>query len=204
MNKLATCSLRRRGFSLVELLVSTAIAIIIGSAVVLLLVQQTQLTATQNRNMMNSEQVRSVLVMMADEIQMMGNGVSEPFILNAQADDFTFYSDIDNNGIRDRIRYWRSGNELRRTLATSPNGTTWTDVGTDVLIPNIFNTNTGPNPGLQFQYFGVNNGLNPATVADIRAVQITICLDTSLTDSAFTKSKVSPQNMVAYATIRNR
>jgi hypothetical protein len=154
--------------------------------------------------MINAELVRSVLVFMADESQMMGTGVPEPYIVTANPDEFIFYSDIDNNSIRDRIRYFRDGSDLKRTLSTSPDGTTWTVVGTDVLVPNIFPTNADPNPGLQFRYFGVNNSTTPATTADIRAVQIKVGLNTAATTTAFTAGKVANQNMVTYATIRNR
>jgi prepilin-type N-terminal cleavage/methylation domain-containing protein len=197
-------TIKRRGFSLVELLVSTAIALIIGSAVIMLLVQQTQLTATQNRNMINAETVRSVLTFMTDEISMMGNGVPEPIIVLANVDEFIFYSDIDNDGTTDRIRYFRQGNELRRTLSTTNDGIVWNVVGTDVLIPHLLAGSDTPLPGLRFEYYGVNNSTTPATADEIRAVKIMIGLDTTQTTTAFTDNKVSQQNMVAYATIRNR
>lgn len=206
MNKL---HMNRRGFSLVELLIATAISLIIGSAVILLLVQQAQLTATQNRNMINSEQVRSVLNFMSDEIQMMGNGIPDPnsYIVLAEPQQLIFYSDIDNDGTRDRIRYFVQGNGLNRTLSTSSDaGITWTVVGTDTLIPNLLAGSTGPNPGLRFEYFGINNGILAGTppVANVRAVRILIGLDTTATTTAVTAGKVASQNMVTFATIRNR
>lgn len=201
MNKLM---IERKGYSLVELLISTAIALIIGSAVIMLLVQQTQLSASQNRNMINAETVRSVLTFMTDEIAMMGNGVAEPLIVTANIDEFIFYSDIDNNGELDRIRYFRDGNELRRTLSTSADGIAWNVVGTDVLIPHLLAGSATPLPGLRFEYFGVNNATTITDVAQIRAVKIMIGLNTAATASAFTANKVSQQNMVAYAAIRNR
>jgi hypothetical protein len=204
---------RRGGFSLVELLVSIAVMTLIGGAVIGLLVSQTQLTATQNRNMVNAEEVRTVLTFMGDEIAMMGNRVANPVIDIAEPQELQFYSNIDNDvaNVIERIRYFVDGVQLKREFAQFDAGAgDYVVIGTDVLMANLRNTNGavsadvgGENPDFAFQYFGIDDSV-PATTAAITSVLIRAGIDRQANRTAFSGGNISAQNMVQRATIRNR
>src|SRR5688572_30092334 len=123
----------RRGFSLVELLIVLAIGGIIGSAIVTSLLGQMQLSSTQNRTIINQQNLRETLDYMADEVSSIGAGVTEPFIDIADAQELRFVSDIDGDGDWNRVRYYLSAGVLRRQLwSSSDGGGSWTAVSDDV------------------------------------------------------------------------
>jgi prepilin-type N-terminal cleavage/methylation domain-containing protein len=202
---------RRSGFSLVELLVSIAVMAIIGGAVLAALVSQAQLTASQNRNMVNSEEIRTVLTFMGDEIAMMGNRVANPIIDIAEPQELQFYSNIDNDedNIIERIRYYISGVQLKREFAQwDPGAAAYVVVADDMLIENLRNTNGvvlagGENPDFAFRYYSLNDTV-PATTAAITSVEIRAGLDPQAHKTDLNGARVSAQNMVQRATIRNR
>ncbi len=185
-----------RGFSLVELLTAMFIALVIGGAILSLLVGQMQFTASQNRNMINQEDLRSTLSFMADEIRTTGNGSAEPYILEATTTILHFETDLDGNGVPDRVMYELAGTQLlRRLYATEDNGATWAEVATDVLLSDMRE--------LLFTYYGPNNTIDP-TIDAISAVQVRAALSVENTETALTQGKIAEQEMIVRATIRNR
>jgi hypothetical protein len=188
--------LSRKGFSLVELLTAMFVALLIGGAILTLLVGQMQFTASQNRNMINQEDLRSTLSFMADEIRTTGNGSAEPFVLEATDTSYYFESDLDGDGIPDRVKYELNGDQLLRRLYTTPDdGVTWNEVATDVLLADMRE--------LSFTYYGLNNTTLP-DINDISAVQIRAALSVEDTETSLTQGKIAEQEMIVRSTIRNR
>lgn len=186
----------RKGFSLIELLTAMFVAFLIGGAILTLMVGQMQFTASQNRNMINQEDLRSTLSFMADEIRTTGNGTDEPYILEATATSFHFECDLDGNSIPDQVKYELvNGQLLRRLYSTTDGGATWTEIATDVLLDNM--------QELLFTFYGPNNTTLPA-IDDISGVQIRAALNVAGTETSLTQGKIAEQEMIIRATIRNR
>ena len=184
------------GFSLVEMLVAMFVAFVIGGAILSLLIGQMQFTASQNRNIMNQDDVRTTLSFMADEIRTAGDGTIEPFVIEATPTTFHFQSDLDGNGIPDRVLYSEANGQLVRTLySTADGGLTWNEAANDILLNNISE--------FLFTYYGLNDTTLPA-LNEITSVQIRMAIDVSSTETALTVGKLYPQAMVMRATIRNR
>ena len=193
---MARPKLNQRGFSLVELLMVVAIGAIIGMAIVAILVSQMQLTTTQNRNIINQQDLRSTLQFMADEIQLMGQGMVEPYVYQATSNSFSFVGDLDGNTDPDLVVYTTSGNALNRTYSTSTDGgTTWTELGSDDLLSNV--------SALSFIYYAEGNGA-PGSIDDISSVEIKLTLDPTIGQTAVTSGKIRTQTMVQRITVRNR
>jgi type II secretory pathway pseudopilin PulG len=185
-----------RGFSLIEMLVAMFVSMVIGGAIITLFLGQMQFTASQNRNMVNQDNVRATMSFMADEIRSAGNGTVEPFLLTATSTALRFTADLDGDSVPDRVQYEVSGPQLiRRLYTTADGGVTWTEVATDVLLDNVAEC--------LFTYFGANNTTNPL-INDITSVQVRLRLNVGATETGLTQGKLAAQAMVVRATIRNR
>jgi prepilin-type N-terminal cleavage/methylation domain-containing protein len=187
---------RERGFSMVELIVVVAIGSVIGAGIVSIMMSQIQLTTTQNRNILNQEDMRATLQFMADEIQLMGQGTIEPYVFQATSDSFSFVGDLDGNADPDLVQYTVVNGALHRVYSTSPdNGATWTQLGQDDLLQDV--------QGLEFQYFKEGND-PPASVNEISSVEIKLTLDPAVNATAFNKGRLAAPSMVQRVTVRNR
>lgn len=186
----------RQGFSLVELLMVIAISAIVITEIVIVLVSQAQITSTQNRNMINQQDMRDTLQFMADEIQLMGSGIIEPYVHSADTGEFTFVGDLDGNDDPDMVTYQvASGNLTRTFFVSTDDGATWTQLGQDVLLNDV--------AAMAFTYYAPGNTA-PGTVDAISSVEIKLSLDTTVDDTAVTGGKLAAQSMVQRVTIRNR
>lgn len=187
---------RNQGFSLIELLVVAVISLVIGTAIVTALVSQTQITASQNRNVINQENLRDSIRFLSDEILSLGSGAAEPFIYIASGGEFDFVGDVDGNGTEDRINISISGTQIDRTLSsTSDGGLTWNVVRSDVVLAGVSN--------LTFTYYAFGDTV-PVGLDDITSVEISITLDPDRFSTAMTSGKTADQGMAARVTLRNR
>jgi prepilin-type N-terminal cleavage/methylation domain-containing protein len=184
----------RAGFSLVEMLFAIAISALIAGAVVVLLSSQIQLSTTQNRNMLNQAAVRDVIKFMVDESQLAATANGSEPIIEADSTSYSFYADIDANGIYDQIDYYLTeNNTLMRRYTTTISGSQF--IAEDPLMNNVYN--------LQFTYYGANDAA-PANNAEVTSVEITLQLDTTADETSFTQGRLAPQAMVGRATLRNK
>ncbi|MBN2083437.1 prepilin-type N-terminal cleavage/methylation domain-containing protein [bacterium] len=184
----------RRGFSLIELLITLAISAVIAGGIVSLMVSQMQLSTTQNRNMINQQTVRDVVKFMVEEIQLAGtlDGTEPVIIADYQA--FSFYADIDANGVTDRIDYYLDeSNTLMRRYSTDNSGTPF--IAEDPIMSNVYYIN--------FSYFNIDDTM-PANNSEINSVELKLELDISQGTGALTSSKLAQQAMVGRATLRNK
>lgn len=188
--------MNRRGVSLIELLVVLVIGGVISGVIVGTLMGQMQITSTQNRTIINQQSIREVLEYMTEEITVAGAGVAEPYISTGETEDFRFVADIDGDGDWDRVRYWRTGTNLLRELATSSDqGVNWTVVSSDIMLQGIST--------LQFTYLAHGN-VAPVDLSEITSVEIRVTQDASHGTTRQTVGKVAQGRMVSRATIRNR
>jgi hypothetical protein len=188
----------RAGFTLIESLLALSISLLVGGSIVSLMIYQTQLSATQNRNIINQETVRETTHFMTEEILSMGSGVIEPYLSTAGADELTYVGDLENDSIPDKVRYVYDANnhQLSRILYTTEDaGQSWNEISTDVLLDGLSE--------FSFTYYGAND-IEPATVDDITSIKIVMALDASDATTALTEGHVAQQAMMTRVTIRNR
>jgi len=184
----------RAGFSLVEMLVTVAVSAVITGAIVTLLYSQIQLSSTQNRNMLNQANVRDVVNFMVGEMQLAGTDDGSEPLLTAESTAFSFYGDIDANGVIDQIDYYLTAdNTLMRRYTTDNGGTPF--VANDPLMYNVYS--------LSFVYYGEDDAI-PTDLNEITSVEITLQLNTAAEETAFTSGKLAPQAMTSRATLRNK
>ena len=159
------------GFTLIELMVAMAIALILLAAVVSLFMGLSKSYTRQNAAADVQQVARAGVDFMAQSIRMAG---LDP----AQTDDFritiatetsiSFAADLDldgNLGATETITYSLSGDELQSSLG-----------GGVTLVENVDNSN---GPGLTFTYLAADDSVLAAPVADpadIRTVQIALAV----------------------------
>ena len=157
------------GFTLIELMVAMAIALILLAAVVSLFMGLSKSYTRQNAAADVQQVARAGVDFMAQSIRMAG---LDP----AQTDDFritvatetsiSFAADLDldgNLGGTETITYSLSGDELQSSLG-----------GGVTLVENVDNSN---GPGLTFTYLAADDSILAVPVADpadIRTVQIAL------------------------------
>lgn len=186
----------RRGFSLFELLVTVLITTIIAGAIVSMLFSQIQLTTTQNRNVVNQQNLRDALEFMGDEISNAGSNSEEPFFTLAGSTEVEFVGDQDGDGSPDKVHYYVNGSTLYREIyTTADGGVTWDLQSTDEIINNVLN--------LTFSYYAYDN-VAPLDTSEITSVKIELEINKDLNTTAYTSGKLASQAQMRRVTVRNR
>lgn len=183
----------RAGFSLVEMLFSIAIGMLVAGGIVTLMVSQMQLSTTQNRNIINQEQMRDVVKFIVDELQLAGTTDGSEPVIAADNTTCSFYADIDDNGVTDRVDFYMSETTLMRRYTTDVGGNPF--VADDPLLPNVYN--------ISFTYYAPGDAA-PANISEITSVEVRLQLDTSVETTSYTGGKLAPQALVGRATLRNK
>lgn len=125
------------------------------------------------------QEIRSALKKMSSEIRPAATSNTGAYTIGvANVDEFMFYSDTDNDGLYERIRYYFNGLTLERGII-APTGAPLTYVGPEkisTLITNVSTTSI-------FYYYdnkytGVGSSLSsPINIIDVRMVKIIVSVD---------------------------
>ncbi len=180
MNKLKN---KRNGFTLVETLFGISIFILICLVLTLLARNIWKYNSFISLGLTNSDNIRPVLKTMTAEIRTASSANTGAYTISeANSTSFIFYSDIDDNELKERVRYFLNGNLLQRgitvptgspliyNLATEKINTLLTDV-TSSLIFDYYNSS----------YDGTTAPLpSPIDIAAIRLIKITVVVDKDL------------------------
>jgi hypothetical protein len=117
----------------------------------------------------------------------------------ASTSTFEFYSDIDDDGIVERIRYFLEDNKLQKGITTpSGNSTNYNpnDEEIKIVAEGIINNNIP-----LFEYFGVNSTSTsleyPISPSEITMVKVTLMIDEN------TEAPPGPSIVNAHAMLRN-
>lgn len=171
-----------KGFTLTELLVSIFIISILTVIVNKFASDVFVLSNALSSGMSAQFDARHVIKQMVTEIRTAspsGNGSYS--IDTAATSTLIFYSDINNNGTIDRVRYFLSGKDLKKGVI-APSGNPVTYTGTEnisTLITGLVSSSTAP----IFQYYpstyyGTTSPISsPVPQASVRLVKITVIID---------------------------
>lgn len=176
MKKLNT----KKGFTLIETLVGVLIFVMIMLAISMFSRNTWIYNSFISAGLNNSSSITKVLKTMSSEIRTASTAETGAYVIsNATATSFTFYSDIDSDGAKEKIRYFLSGNLMRKGV-TEPTGSPFTyNPANEVITTLIPNVNNSTN----FEYFDKNyDGTTPplsfpVDISSIRLVKINITID---------------------------
>ncbi|HVY35984.1 MAG TPA: prepilin-type N-terminal cleavage/methylation domain-containing protein [Candidatus Paceibacterota bacterium] len=176
------------GMTLAELVVVSAIVAIVGVAVSRLGRDVFYYNRYFSNDISVGDQAQKLLRPMSQEIRAASPSATGAYaIASAQATDLTFYSDIDNDGLIEQVRYYLSGTSVLKEV-TKPTGnpavynaankvttTVVTNVRNDVNQP-IFNYYDSTYNG------GAGGEVLPSSgnITAIRLVRITFVIDNDL------------------------
>lgn len=167
------------GFTIVETLFGISIFILIVLAVTLFSRNVWVYNSSISSSLTNANAGREAIKKISHEIRTASpSNIGTYPISLANSSSFTFYSDIDGDGLKEKVRYFFSGNILKKGII-KPTGSPLNYNGTEVLstvMSNVINTSI-------FEYYdknysGTENPLSsPVDISSIRLVKITITVD---------------------------
>lgn len=162
-----SCFHDRRGFSLVEIIVSVTIGSLIIMILGELIVQgykNYRITADQTTQVAMARRTQDTIVRELRKAVVSDQG--DYPLIKAEANRLEFYSDVDRDTARERIRYWRDGNFFKRGI-TNPEGDPPRYMDSKEVVQTIAASLAGIDP--LFRYYK-NNGTELTPPLDITAV----------------------------------
>ena len=174
----------KRGFTLIEVMVSSVIMVVLAASVLGLqyILSNSQLSAFNSYTAV--EEANSIISAITFELRSLQPADTGAYPLEVAGDnEIVFYSDVDYDGDVERVRYSLAGTQmLKGVVEPSGNPTTY-DLGTErVILLSAHMDNTITNP--VFLYFNgdwpadtANNPLlGGSRISDTRLVRVTLNL----------------------------
>lgn len=173
---------QNKAFTLVEVLITMAIFSIIMGAIGFFARDIFYYNNIFSSGLTSYDEAKNILQPIASEIRGASpSSLGAYSIENASNTSFIFFTDINNDGLKERIRYFVSGTTLKRGVII-PSGSplkylSGNETVTDV-IPNIRNGTTQIFTYYDANYNGSTAPLSqPVSITSIRLVKITLIID---------------------------
>jgi len=179
--------IQQKGFTLVETLI--AIALFTGLMVIL--------TTFQKDIFINNAFIQSSLIIESEARGALKRAIAElraasqsndgqfPIVL-ADENKVTFFSDINNDGLREKIRYFVATSSLMRGVI-KPTGIPATYVDSEETLSTVVHDIVNPTSTPVFDFYdSAYNGtsspmVSPVDIVSVRLIRITIMIDTNPT-----------------------
>jgi prepilin-type N-terminal cleavage/methylation domain-containing protein len=174
----------KAGFTLVEILVAIFILTLIMIAIINFQIDVFSLNRISSDNLNTQTDARKALKTMTAELRSMSPSDNGSYaIALAATSSITFYTDIDDDNLKEQIRYFQDGTNLKRGVTESVGGvySGANEVSTN-LISDLANSSSSP----IFYYYdknydGTSDTLTyPLNIPSIRLVKIDILIDKDL------------------------
>lgn len=173
----------KKGLTIAELVISIAILSVLAVTIGTFQRDIFSLNFSAQNNLSAQLDARHVLKQMIAELrESSASSLGAYPIALASTSALTFYSDVDNDGIKERIRYYLSGTTLRRAELT-PTGSplVYVDANEEItsVVANVANNATTS----IFSYYpstfaGTSTPLaQPVTIANIRMININVVIE---------------------------
>ncbi len=128
-------------------------------------------------------------------------------LLTAATNTLTFYSDIDDDGVVERVRYFLSGSKLRKGII-EPSGSPFTyNTASETIadqVQNVVASATGIFQYYDSSYTGAASStaplVNPVNISKVRLVKITIDVDR---DAKHTPATIQVSTQVSFRNLKD-
>jgi prepilin-type N-terminal cleavage/methylation domain-containing protein len=172
----------KKGFTLVEIVVTTAIFSIIIGILTMFIRNIYYFNNVFSNGLTSYDDARKALQPIASEIRSASPSSLGAYPLEKTAEnELIFFADINNDGLKEKIRYLLVGTTLRRGV-TTPTGNPLQYVSANEVLTTIVDgVRNGTTPIFVYYnatYSGTGNSLaQPVSVLDVRLVKINIIID---------------------------
>lgn len=171
-----------KGFSLIEVSISIFVFTLVVIAIWAFQHYVFSLNATLSAGLGAEEEMRRTFKTMTSEIRAMSSSNIGAYpIAEANSTSFIFYQDLDDDGLKERIRYFLDDKILKKGTV-KPSGLPLTyDLGDEVVSEVIHNVANGETP--IFNYYDANYDgatppmTEPINLSSARLVKITVAVD---------------------------
>jgi prepilin-type N-terminal cleavage/methylation domain-containing protein len=175
--------MKNKGFTLAELVISISILSLIAYVVGSFQYDLFSLNFSAQNSMISQFDARHISKYFAKELREASiSSLGAYPIALASSTAITFYSDVNNDGLKERVRYYTSGNKLMRG-ELSPSGSPLVyNSGNEKITTAISNiTNSSTTPIFEYYsayYAGTSSPLSqPVNINEIRMVKMYVIID---------------------------
>ncbi|NCS99400.1 prepilin-type N-terminal cleavage/methylation domain-containing protein [Candidatus Parcubacteria bacterium] len=171
-----------KGFTLTEILVTLGIFSVLAVGATSLLRDSFIFKGIAQTGLNSIDEGRKILRPLVGEVRSASQSHNGAYVIeNASAETFIFYSDIDNDDLIERVRYFLDEDTLKKGV-TEPSGSPLSyDLNNEEISWVIQDVANGASP--VFEYFDTNYDgttdplVQPVSSGDVRLVKITIIID---------------------------
>lgn len=195
---------RKKGFTLVETIIGVSIFLLISLLISSFARDIFSLNYVLQGNLNAEIDSRHVVKIIVTELREAGPSALGAYaIASATPSNLIFYSDVDNDGIREKVRYFISGSSLKRGVV-APTGSPLVYDDTTEKLSTIISgfVSSSTLPLFQYHsssYAGTSSPLTiPVDISSIRLVKVTVIIDKDPNRSPIsiiTTSQVSVRNL---------
>lgn len=193
-------NLRNEGMTLAEILVAVAIITVIGLAISTFARDLFMYSGTVQSNLSAQQDARQMLRQFASELRIASQSSTGTYPISEASDTaITFYSDLNGDGVKDRVRYYISGNMIKKDVLV-PTGLPLAYTGTPAtsIVMRDLSVTTGIFSYYDKNYTGTSAPLgSPVDVSSVRLVKMNITIDRDPNRSP------TPINVTTQVVIRN-
>lgn len=182
MSKIFLLKNKQKGFSLVEILIVVAILGLISVVLATFQVDIWRQNSFLTNSIQAEQDARIALKRLVAELRQAAPSDTGAFaIALADKDKLTFYSDIDGDGLHERLRYFLATSTLKRGLL-KPTGSplTYLDANEQVsnFVPNLVNSNSIIFTYFDKNYAGTSTALTlPINLPNVRLVKVQFSIE---------------------------
>lgn len=196
--------MNRMGITLLEIVVSMGIFILLTFSIAYILITSLRSNDIVMNQLQMQNEGRKVIQQVVDEVRRAESSSLGGYALaTTTANDLVFYANIDNDSLRERIRFWLDGTELKRSTVKPSGSPLMYDDNAAIVVElatGLTNAAQGEDVFTYYDgnYIGFGGGLAyPVSTTAVRAVRVKLNFERDPGKSP------EPLRVQAFTSIRN-
>lgn len=193
--------LKNRGFTLAEIVVVVGIVGLIAVGLGQFQVDIFKNNKYAQDSLSSAQDARNILRVMIKELRVASPGSDGSFaIITAATNTMAFYSDVDGDGLKDKVRYYVSSNVLKKGLIKPTGNPPTYNSANEISTTLAYNVKNATSTALFEYYDGAYTGtssplVQPVTLTNIHLVKVNLMIDADPNRSPVVRSYTSQVNL---------